>query len=68
MTPNRAPRAHEDSALQDRRRHVEERILVDRLVSRQGVSREEASFLVEQHREGKRPAIDPALMEGLDEL
>jgi hypothetical protein len=46
----------------------EENILIDRLVSRQGVSREEASFLVERHRKGERAEIDPALMEGLEEL
>lgn len=46
----------------------EERILIERLVNRQGVSRDEANDLVEQHRRGRRPAIDPALMEGLDDL
>lgn len=46
----------------------EESILIERLVSRQGVSREEASFLVEKHRNGERAEIDPALMEGLEQL
>lgn len=47
---------------------AEEKILVERLVRRQGVTRDEALFLVEKHRKGERAEIDPALMEGLDEL
>lgn len=46
----------------------EERLLVDRLVRRQGVSREEALRLVDDHRQGKRAEIDPALMEGLETI
>jgi len=41
---------------------------VDRLVRRQGLSRDEATRLVDDYREGKRAEIDPALMEGLDTL
>jgi hypothetical protein len=47
---------------------VHGRVLVDRLVDRQGLSRDEAVRLVDNYREGKRAEIDPALMEGLDEL
>lgn len=46
----------------------DERVLVDRLVRRQGLSRDEAVRLVDDYREGKRAEIDPALMEGLDAL
>ncbi|MEP7210044.1 MAG: hypothetical protein ABI740_04335 [Alphaproteobacteria bacterium] len=46
----------------------EELVLIDRLVSRQGVSRAEADLLVERHKQGQRAEIDPALMEGLDTL
>ncbi len=46
----------------------DERVLVDRLVRRQGLSRDEATRLVDDYREGKRAEIDPALMEGLDTL
>lgn len=46
----------------------DERVLVDRLVRRQGLSRDEAVRLVDNYREGKRAEIDPALMEGLDTL
>jgi hypothetical protein len=46
----------------------EEIVLVDRLVRRQGVSREEALRLVDDHRQGKRAEIDPALMEGLETI
>lgn len=46
----------------------EELVLIDRLVTRQGVSRDEAGLLVERHKLGQRAEIDPALMEGLDSL
>jgi hypothetical protein len=46
----------------------EELVLIDRLVTRQGVSRAEADLLVERHRQGQRAEIDPALMEGLESL
>ena len=46
----------------------EELVLIDRLVTRQGVSRAEADLLVRQHKEGQRAEIDPVLMEGLDTL
>jgi hypothetical protein len=52
--------------LEDSRR--DERLLVDRLVKRQGLSRDEALRTVDQYREGKRVEIDPILMEGLDSL
>jgi len=54
-------RAHEES-------RNDERVLVDRLMSRQGLSRDEALRLVDDFREGRRAEIDPALMEGLDTL
>lgn len=40
----------------------EERVLVDRLISRQGLSYAEATRLVDSYREGKHAEIDPALM------
>jgi hypothetical protein len=43
-------------------------VLVERLVRRQGVSHEEALRLVDDHRQGRRAEIDPALMEGLETL
>ena len=46
----------------------EERVLVDRLIRRQGLSREEALRTVDNHRRGRRAEIDPALMEGLEQL
>jgi hypothetical protein len=46
----------------------DELILLDRLISRQGLSHDEAARLVDNYREGKRAEIDPALMEGLDAL
>jgi hypothetical protein len=46
----------------------EELVLIDRLVTRQGVSRAEADLLVERHKQGQRAEIDPVLMEGLDTL
>lgn len=52
--------------LEDSRR--DERLLVDRLVKRQGLSRDEALRTVGEYREGKRVEIDPILMEGLDSL
>jgi hypothetical protein len=57
--------AHDDSRSETRN---DERVLVERLVRRQGVSRDEAIRLVDNFREGKRAEIDPALMEGLDKL
>lgn len=52
--------------IEDSRR--DERLLVDRLVKRQGLSRDEALRTVGDYREGKRVEIDPILMEGLDSL
>jgi hypothetical protein len=46
----------------------DERVLVDRLIRRQGLTPDEAIRLVDNYREGKRVAIDPLLMEGLEEL
>jgi len=46
----------------------DERVLVERLVRRQGLSQDEAVRLVDNYREGRRAEIDPALMEGLDAL
>jgi hypothetical protein len=56
----------ESQARDDSRR--DERVLVDRLVQRQGLSRDEAVRMVDNYREGKRVEIDPLLMEGLEEL
>ncbi|HKU71995.1 MAG TPA: hypothetical protein VJQ51_14270 [Burkholderiales bacterium] len=53
--------AHDDS-------RKDERVLVERLVHRQGVSRDEAVRLVDNYRQGRRAEIDPILMEGLEEL
>jgi hypothetical protein len=47
---------------------AEERVLVERLVHRQGVSRDEAMRLVDDYRQGRRAEIDPILMEGLEKL
>jgi hypothetical protein len=57
--------AHDDSRNDT---HSDERVLVERLVRRQGLSRDEAIRLVDNFREGKRAEIDPVLMEGLDTL
>jgi hypothetical protein len=57
--------AHDDS--RNTTRH-HERVLVERIVRRQGLSQDEAVRLVDNYREGKRAEIDPALMEGLDAL
>lgn len=46
----------------------DERVLVDRLINRQGLSRDEAMMAVENYREGRHAEIDPALMEGLDAI
>ena len=46
----------------------EEMVLIDRLVTRQGVSRFEADLLVKRHKQGHGAEIDPVLMEGLDTL
>jgi hypothetical protein len=46
----------------------DERVLVDRLIRRQGLSRDEALQLVDDYRDGKRAEIDPILMEGLDAI
>ena len=48
--------------------HRDERLLVDRLVRRQGLTPDEAMRTVGDFREGKRVEIDPILMEGLDSL
>ena len=52
--------------VEDSRR--DERVLVDRLINRQGLSRAEAVRTVGNYREGKRVEIDPILMEGLDSI
>jgi hypothetical protein len=55
--------------LHGRETHTEEElVLIDRLVTRQGVSHAEADLLVRRHKQGQRAEIDPALMEGLDTL
>jgi hypothetical protein len=46
----------------------DERMLMSRLVERQGLSREEARQTVHDYREGKRVEIDPMLMEGLEAI
>ncbi len=56
----------ETRTLEDSRR--DERLLVDRLIKRQGLSRDEAMRTVGDYREGKRVEIDPILMEGLDAI
>ena len=56
----------ETRTLEDSRR--DERLLVDRLIKRQGLSRHEAVRTVGDYREGKRVEIDPILMEGLDAI
>ena len=53
--------AHEDS-------RRDEIVLVDRLISRQGLTRDEAVRLVDNYREGRRVEIDPLLMEGLEKI
>ncbi len=42
--------------------------LIERLVDRQGLSRDEAVRTVGDYQNGKRVEIDPALMEGLDSI
>lgn len=56
----------ETRTLEESRR--DERLLVDRLIERQGLSRAEAMRTVGDYREGKRVEIDPILMEGLDAI
>ena len=56
----------ETRTLEDSRR--DERLLVDRLIKRQGLSRDEAVRTVGDYSEGKRVEIDPILMEGLDAI
>lgn len=46
----------------------DERTLVERLIYRQGLSRDEAMRTVNDYRQGMRVEIDPALMEGLDAI
>jgi hypothetical protein len=46
----------------------DEYTLIERLVDRQGLSRDEAVRAVGDYRQGKRVEIDPALMEGLDAI
>jgi hypothetical protein len=46
----------------------DEYTLIERLVARQGLSRDEAVRTVGDYRKGKRVEIDPALMEGLDSI
>ncbi len=56
----------ETRTLEESRR--DERLLVNRLIKRQGLSRDEAVRTVGDYREGKRVEIDPILMEGLDAI
>ena len=56
----------ETRTLEESRR--DERLLVDRLIKRQGLSRDEAVQTVGDYRRGKRVEIDPILMEGLDAI
>lgn len=56
----------ETRTLEESRR--DERLLVDRLIKRQGLSRDEAVQTVGDYRQGKRVEIDPILMEGLDAI
>ncbi|HOY77826.1 MAG TPA: hypothetical protein PLN33_08460 [Hyphomonadaceae bacterium] len=56
----------ETRTLEESRR--DERLLVDRLIKRQGLSRDEAVQTVGDYRKGKRVEIDPILMEGLDAI
>ncbi len=56
----------ETRPLEESRR--DERLLVDRLIRRQGLSPDEALRAVDDYREGKRVEIDPILMEGLDAI
>lgn len=46
----------------------DERMLMARLVERQGLSRDEARRTVSDYRNGKRAEIDPMLMEGLEAI
>ena len=48
--------------------HKDEIVLVDRLVDRQGLTREHALRLVDDYRHGRKAEIDPLLMEGLEEI
>ncbi len=52
----------------DERADLEEATLLDRLVRRQGVSESEARLLVRDHKLGRRAAIDPVMLEGLETL
>ncbi len=47
---------------------AEERVLFERLVTRQGETPARADQLVAQYRRERHAEIDPALMEGLDGL
>ncbi|MBI1362132.1 MAG: hypothetical protein GC155_17790 [Alphaproteobacteria bacterium] len=49
-------------------RRAEERVLFERLVTRQGETPARADQLVAQYRRERHAEIDPALMEGLDGL
>jgi hypothetical protein len=46
----------------------DERTLVERLIYRQGLMRDDAERMVVDYRRGKRVEIDPILMEGLDAI
>jgi len=48
--------------------NIEETILIDRLMRRQGLTFQQADETVEKYKRGERAEIDPALMEGLDGL
>ena len=52
----------------DERADIEEALLLERLVRRQGVSETEALKLVEEHKRGRIAAIDPVMLEGLETL
>jgi hypothetical protein len=56
----------ETRKLEETRR--DEFTLIERLVDRQGLTRDEAMRTVGEYRQGKRVEIDPALMEGLDSI
>lgn len=52
----------------DERADIEEALLLERLIRRQGVSEIEARQLVRDHKLGRRAAIDPVMLEGLETL
>jgi hypothetical protein len=52
----------------DERAIIEEALLLERLVRRQGVSEAEARMLVREHKQGRMAAIDPVMLEGLETI